>query len=153
MKIKSTRRAGFTLVEVMIIVVIVGLLATMAIQTFRRIREASLATTVANDFRIYRDAFETYALHEGTWPNTADAGVTPDDMDDWIHDFDLVTAVGGNWDWEVDGTYDASLRILSSTATEEIMRRIDLIVDDGDVTTGAMRSDIGTGNIELILDE
>ena len=58
-------QAAFTLVEIMIVVVIIGLLATMAISAFGRIREKSENTTIANDLRTFSAAFEQYGLARG----------------------------------------------------------------------------------------
>ena len=41
MKIKTTRRAGFTLVEIMIVVAIIGLLASIAVPNFVRARNTA----------------------------------------------------------------------------------------------------------------
>jgi len=48
---KNTSKKGFTLVEIMIVVVIIGLLAAMAIPAFRKIRESSRSSAMDNDAR------------------------------------------------------------------------------------------------------
>ncbi|WP_404422890.1 type II secretion system protein [Nibricoccus sp. IMCC34717] len=48
-RIRSSK--GFTLVEIMIVVVIIGLLAAMAIPAFQKVRTNSLGKTMVNDAR------------------------------------------------------------------------------------------------------
>ena len=50
MKLNRSKK-GFTLVEIMIVVVIIGLLAAMAIPAFQKVRKNSLTKTVLNDAR------------------------------------------------------------------------------------------------------
>ena len=51
---------GFTLVELMIVVVIIGLLASFAIPAFNRTRVVSRGTAFLNDLRVFADAADTY---------------------------------------------------------------------------------------------
>src|SRR5208283_2053104 len=60
-----TAYRGFTLVEIMIVVVIIGLLATMAIPAFRRVSDASQDKAVLNNARQLSSASDQYFLESG----------------------------------------------------------------------------------------
>ena len=60
----SSRR-GFTLVEIMIVVVIIGLLAAMAIPAFQKVRTSSQDKAVLNNARQLAAAADQYFLENG----------------------------------------------------------------------------------------
>jgi prepilin-type N-terminal cleavage/methylation domain-containing protein len=62
MKIKSSRSTGFTLVEIMIVVAIIGLLATIAIPNFVRARLKAQQSACINNLRQIDGAKQTWAL-------------------------------------------------------------------------------------------
>jgi prepilin-type N-terminal cleavage/methylation domain-containing protein len=62
MKIKVTSKSGFTLVEIMIVVAIIGLLAAIAIPNFVKARVTSQANACINNLRQYDGAVQQYAL-------------------------------------------------------------------------------------------
>jgi prepilin-type N-terminal cleavage/methylation domain-containing protein len=62
MKIRTSKKAGFTLVEIMIVVAIIGLLAAIAIPNFVRARTTSQQNACINNLRQMDGAVQQYAL-------------------------------------------------------------------------------------------
>ena len=60
----TTKRAGFTLVEIMIVVAIIALLAAIAVPGFLRARKRSQASKILNDLRMISGAIDQYAIEQ-----------------------------------------------------------------------------------------
>jgi prepilin-type N-terminal cleavage/methylation domain-containing protein len=58
----ARRHAGFTLVEIMIVVAIIALLAAIAVPGFLRARKRSQASKILNDLRMIDSAVDQYAI-------------------------------------------------------------------------------------------
>jgi prepilin-type N-terminal cleavage/methylation domain-containing protein len=61
----TNKRAGFTLVEIMIVVAIIALLAAIAVPGFLRARKRSQASKIINDLRLVDAAVDQYAIERG----------------------------------------------------------------------------------------
>ncbi len=134
--------AGFTLVEIMIVVVIIGLMAAMAIPAFGRVRERTENTTVANDLRTFSAAFDQYALEIGSWPADAASGVVPVEMAGRINAaaWTRGTPGAGRYDWENGGIgIQAGISLFGCNFSDERLAKIDAMIDDGNVNTGKFR--------------
>ena len=75
----TTKRGGFTLVEIMIVVAIIALLAAIAVPGFLRARKRSQASKIINDLRMIDSAMDQYAIE------TAKKGGDPIDVTDWTN--------------------------------------------------------------------
>ncbi len=72
MKIQSVRRQGFTLIEIMIVVAIIGLLAVAIIPNIGRSRERTQLKLIENNLRKIEAAKNVWALE-----NNQGNGATP----------------------------------------------------------------------------
>ena len=65
----NSRRGGFTLVEIMIVVAIIALLAAIAVPGFLRARKRSQASKILNDLRMIDAAVDQYAIETNRTTN------------------------------------------------------------------------------------
>ena len=59
-------RGGFTLVEIMIVVTIIGLLAALAVPAWLKTRQSTVISTMDNDARQLASAAQQYFMEHGT---------------------------------------------------------------------------------------
>jgi prepilin-type N-terminal cleavage/methylation domain-containing protein len=149
LKRSKQKVSGFTLVEIVIVVVIIGLLATMAYPVFIQVKNHSQASRIANDFRAFSGLFETYMLDNGVYPADASPGAIPTGMEDYIKssNWSEPSPIGGNYDWFYNGVGSggivAAVSITSYTSGDDPISKLDEIMDDGNLGTGIIQKNGG----------
>ncbi|WP_409553372.1 type IV pilin protein [Aliiglaciecola sp. M165] len=146
---------GFTLIELLIVVAIIGVLAAVAMASYRNyILRSELTETAAKLGRFSR-GFELWKQVHGRYPNDSHLVLPPDavglaiNQADWTQE----TVLGGNWNWEGPNGYPyAGISIDGPTATEEEIIQFDFIIDDGDLSSGKFRK-TPNGRYTFIIDE
>ena len=81
---KHTRARGFTLVEILIVVVILGLLAGVVLAQFRDTTREAGQTAFFSAGRIFGDAAVRFYLERGVYPEDAGSGVLPTDFGNYV---------------------------------------------------------------------
>ena len=89
---KKTTKKGFTLVEIMIVVAIIGLLAAIGIPSFKKARNNTMAKNAINNARIVLGACEQYAMENGL---TDDTTVASENYLAYVKNGETGLAVGG----------------------------------------------------------
>jgi prepilin-type N-terminal cleavage/methylation domain-containing protein len=101
-KMKNNKKSGFTLVEIMIVVAIIGLLAAIAIPSFMNARTRSQTSACQNNLRQISGCKDQYALDHN---NTAASGFG-DLVSTYLKSTPTCPAGGAyaNWTLGVDAT-------------------------------------------------
>jgi prepilin-type N-terminal cleavage/methylation domain-containing protein len=73
----TRRRAGFTLVELMVVVTIIGLIARIAVPKLNAFRTRARASHIVNDLETIRSAAFHFAADSGRWPEDVGMGTVP----------------------------------------------------------------------------
>ena len=138
-------RRAFTLIEILIVVVILGVLAAIVIPQFTDVTGESQRTAFVNSAQIFVAAAKRYELDYGEYPD-AGHGKLPDGFGDYIqaNKWEGATPIGGEWEAKEDK--DGITAVLGVHYEENDpdhdparMLVIDEMVDDGDLATGAFR--------------
>jgi len=147
-------RSGFTLVEVLIVVVILGVLATICIASFGNSTSDSADKSFVSNLRTFSTQFSVYEVRNGIWPAERAAGVVPPelastlDYDRWTNP----TPIGGNWDWDFNlFGVTAGISVVAPDRTSAQMTEIDRLIDDGNLNTGSFRERAGGGAYIFVL--
>lgn len=148
-QIKQRSPRGFTLVEIMIVVVIIGILATLGLPAFQQIRMSSQNARFYQDVRVFASAAEMYMLETGVDPFTNNAfgdpatGQLPAGMEGYIKDSNFAggTPLGGNYDFDNDyadanGNDFFGVGVVGFTVSLDQINKLDLDHDDGNLGTG-----------------
>lgn len=154
--------AAFTLIEIGIAAVIIGLLAALAIPSFKRSMMAARSDAVINDLRVFTTAYQHYLQDKGDWPEDSEPGNYPAGMEQYLRATAWTnhSAIGGYYNWEYQAVHGGS-KIRAAIAITSVgdnpvssdkmqLEDIDRRFDDGNLNTGLFRLGFGLEPVYII---
>jgi len=154
---QPTRAQGFTLVELLIVVVILAILAAMAIPSLNSFTADAKHAAFASELNVLAEAASRYHVrNEQHLPDTS-SGVWPSEFDGYIKEgqFESGTPLGGVWDTELNSfgvTAAIGAHFNGAQPSNDDLTAIDVLIDDGDISTGTVRT-LGSGRYYYVLEE
>lgn len=142
MRMKSTH--GFTLVELMIVVIVIGILAAVAIPMYQIVPERSRGTEAIAGLGLLREAMRTYYAEHGTYGNPSfvdGANVTVGGVLS-VNDEDLLGRFFSAECYTFDGAPDASGYTIECDGSNSVASHADEA--DGIIRTINEAGDLGT---------
>ena len=137
-------RAAFTLVEILVVIVILGVLAAIVIPQFASATDDARYNAFVSDLNALTKAVSAYENIHGLPPDGA-SGVMPTELNIYMSAdrYERPTALGGVWDIEVqENGVVLAVGVHFNTGeapTDAVMTQIDGMIDDGDLSTGGFR--------------
>ncbi|NQY32200.1 MAG: type II secretion system protein [Coraliomargarita sp.] len=132
----------------MIVVVIIGMLAAIAVPAFVKARKNSMASSIANGFRVFSQAFENHNIEYGAW---APDGVG-NALDPVVGSFLEGTAWyrpaanSGTWEWDRDQHGVSAAVALTANPGEatDVFEKVEQLLDDDE--------NLATGRFQFVGD-
>ncbi len=146
-------KRGWTLIEMVMVIVIMAILASVAVIKINSVMEAGRISTAVSDVSIIKRALMSYFGDYIAFPSDAAAGVDPGLAPDYIDAWPANNPWGGEYEYNYgtyanfnfDGTAGNEVYITinkgSSDLTSDVREGVDNLLDDGDTSTGKVRSD------------
>lgn len=135
-------KKGFTLVEIMIVVAIIGLLASLAIPSMLAAGQDTRSARFAREIQNAGHAFVQYSFDHGDYPADKNPAQMPTGMLDYLTglSWSEETVIGGSWDWDyLQFGITAGVSVYAPNWGDDQMVEIDELIDDGNLSSGQFR--------------
>jgi prepilin-type N-terminal cleavage/methylation domain-containing protein len=166
---RQTSHDGFTIVELLIVIVVIGILAAITIVAYNGVQDRARATALTTGFKKIDKAFRLMAVDQdrSTWwiDNSASlTGVSNPLIDDIItattlknylqRSPDTANQAGAFWWYDNDNdTYDPTeclsatngVNIVFTGVAQNIALQVDKSLDDGNLSCGKIRVNVSGG--------
>jgi len=140
-------RKAFTLVEILVVVIVIGILAATVVPKFVVAKEETSLAATAEDLKVIEAALNMYYAKNGSYPRDVNRTQYPRELVPYFKNgnpFEKLAPLGGKYDYEGPPNWNPvqiSMRTETNKIghTEEDAQRLDDYMDDGDLGTGLIR--------------
>lgn len=133
---------GFTLIEILIVICIMGALTLVVFPNYIQEQENNTATRLADNFRVLATVFTDFTKGQGHWPEKHEMGKLEEMINDEYPQFSKESIIGGNWEYACDYEFrQFKIRLVGHDAHTHLIERVDDLLDDGNLATGSMTGD------------
>ncbi|MBL8159783.1 prepilin-type N-terminal cleavage/methylation domain-containing protein [Candidatus Saccharibacteria bacterium] len=157
--LKKPRQGGFTIVELLIVIVVIGILAAIVLNTFVGAQERAAATTIADGIKKAEKSLKTMAIDTGAatwWEDTTLTGSGNPRLSNipgfnrYMNDFPAPAIAGSSgiiWRYDNDvDTYngcstdsDGVNVYITNFTNASVAAHVDRIIDDNNTACGRLR--------------
>lgn len=150
------KQKGFTIVEVLIVIVVIGILAAITVVAYNGIQTRAKASAVASDFKKIEKGLRLLATEQGTstwWIDNALTGtanptinslIANTDLKNYVQSLSGTTGTETNWIYDNDGDIytgcsaasTAGVNIYAYNMDVNVAQAVDNSIDDGSLTCG-----------------
>jgi prepilin-type N-terminal cleavage/methylation domain-containing protein len=141
---------GYTMIEIMIVVTIVGVLVGMSLPSFRRMNNNAQVERFVQQLQMEEQALRQFAIFNRGYPTNVNDTVCPAGLQEYLpagFNWSAPTPLGGNWKWEGKARargfffeYGITVSTLHTPLlSSNLFLQADLRMDDGSFTNGVFQ--------------
>lgn len=152
---------AFTLIEFIVIIVVLGILAGVAVPKYMDLSEQARVSAISANLKMIRRAIMQYRIDQGEYPPDQNGGIMPPEMNTYLANDVWATTIQGigvyNWEGPPGWANNEAIGVGSlvtvpaSPTTDPFWKKIDARIDDGNLATGYFRWDSGSGRYEFMM--
>lgn len=142
------RRSAFTLLEIIVVIIVIGILAAMVVPRYVSARQDTAISATAEDLRAIENAVSMYYAKYGAYPRDVNRTEVVSVLEPFFKDenpFSKIAPIGGKYDYEGPPNWSPvqiSVRSeISTNHSEAVAIELDRYMDNGDLRTGSIRRD------------
>lgn len=140
-------RQAFTLVEIIVVVVVLGILAAIAVPKFVGARTETAVAAVAEDLKAFETALDMYTASNASYPAEVAQSTSVPELAEYLKNdaaFTKTCPIGGVYDYDAPAgsnpAYVSIHSVTGNTFSTADMLALDTHFDDGSLSTGRFRS-------------